>query len=198
MAATQLAVKHTYSIGGVNMNESRTVAGNIAVAVNENVPRAKSGTLSVRTDNTTGTMVLETGHGITTGAKVDIYFTGGCRRNVTVGTVSGTSVPISGGSGNNLPIATSAVQAMVPVAVAVGVALAQIQALVGYASRVGQMTFYKTTTEVGYWNFTLAGTKEWDINSGDTVPLSDDITSVKLSHNDTANTRTMQVGVLAD
>jgi|GEM_PF-1034786 len=64
---------------------------------------ADAGTLSTRTDADEGTISLSTGHGITTADQVDLYWTGGARYNVTVGTVSGNSVPFSGGTGDDLP-----------------------------------------------------------------------------------------------
>lgn len=99
-----------------------TVGGRIArsgtAGVVYEIPLAggKTGTLSTRTDDETGTLTLESGHGITTGAIIDLYWSGGSRRNITVGTVSGTSVPIGAddsGFGSNLPTATTAVIACV-------------------------------------------------------------------------------------
>lgn len=68
-------------------------------------------TLTTRTSATAGTITAPSGHGITTGATIDLYWmavintynTAQVRRNVTVGTVSGTSIPFSGGEGNDLP-----------------------------------------------------------------------------------------------
>lgn len=83
------------------------------------VPPAAAGTLTTRTDNQTGTLTMsDAGHGITTGAVIDLYWEGGARYGITVGTVSGTSVPIGAddsGHGNNLPVATTPITAMIPV-----------------------------------------------------------------------------------
>lgn len=78
------------------------------------VPAAKVGTLSTRTDSDTGTLTMGAGHGFTTGVVIDIFWSGGSRYGVTVGTVAGDSVPIDGGTGDNLPTATTAITAMVP------------------------------------------------------------------------------------
>lgn len=103
----------TGDVGGVpiNSNITRTAEGNVGQSVT--VAAAQSGTLSTRTNNTDGTLTLGTGHGITTGAKIDLYWATGRRYNVTVGTVATNSVPISSGSGDNLPLATTAVTAAV-------------------------------------------------------------------------------------
>ncbi len=71
--------------------------------------------LTTRTSATAGTITAPSGHGVTTGASIDVYWmevisgynTARIRRNVTVGTVSGTSIPFSGGEGDDLPTASS-------------------------------------------------------------------------------------------
>lgn len=82
------------------------------------LPVAKTGTLTTRTDNNTGTLTMDSGHGITTGQRLDIYWTEsgvkGHRRGVTVGSVSTNSVPIDLGAGDNLPTNNTAVTAQVP------------------------------------------------------------------------------------
>jgi hypothetical protein len=68
-------------------------------------------TLTTRTSATAGTITAPSGHGVTTGATIDVWWVSGSsvfiRRNVTVGTVSGTSIPFSGGDGTDLPSAAS-------------------------------------------------------------------------------------------
>jgi hypothetical protein len=78
------------------------------------LPAAKAGTLTTRTDNTTGTITGASGHGIVTADRIDLYWPGGQRRNVLVGTVAGTSIPFSGGTGDNLPAASTAVTFVKP------------------------------------------------------------------------------------
>lgn len=68
---------------------------------------ARAGTLTARTDNDTGSATLLTGHGITTGALVDVYWDGGARHNMTVGTVATNVVPLDGGVGDNFPVLTT-------------------------------------------------------------------------------------------
>jgi len=75
---------------------------------------AKSGSLTTRTDNNTGVLTMNTGHGITTGQRLDVYWSDGLRYGMTVGTVSVNSVPIDLGGGDNLPVLNTAITAMVP------------------------------------------------------------------------------------
>lgn len=79
--------------------------------------RSSSATLSTRTNATSGVLTGQSGHGITTGQTLDyiVWNDGGSpptariRRSVTVGTVSGTSIPFSGGAGYDLPSSSSTV-----------------------------------------------------------------------------------------
>jgi len=110
-----MSVNITYGVSvsgsGISMQSAIVRTGSAPIGLYETLPAAKTGTLSTRTNDTSGTLTLESGHGITTAAVIDLYWDGGSRYGVTVGTVSGTSVPISGGAGDNLPIATTAVTA---------------------------------------------------------------------------------------
>jgi len=97
----------TYSLsiqGSGNSIQSQVVrTGSAPIGLDEVLPVARSGQLTTRTDNTTGTLTMSAGHGITTAAVIDLYWTGGVRYGVVVGTVATNSVPISGGAGDNLP-----------------------------------------------------------------------------------------------
>lgn len=62
---------------------------------------AKAGTLTTRTNNTQGVVTLASGHGQTTGT-FDLYWAGGSRYGVS-GTVSGDTITLSSGAGDNLP-----------------------------------------------------------------------------------------------
>lgn len=100
----------TYSVAvtGLGGNISRQLSreADAGIALDVSVPKGYAGTLSTRTDNETGTLTLSSGHAITTGMIVDLYWSGGKRTGITVGTVSVNSVPIGAddsGSGNNLP-----------------------------------------------------------------------------------------------
>lgn len=105
--------------------DGNSIAGNISITGDASpntkisVPVAWGGTLTTRTDDDTGTLTMtDAGHLITTGAVIDLYWSGGTRRRVVVGTVSGTSVPfgaVTVGAGDNLPIATTAIVAAIRV-----------------------------------------------------------------------------------
>jgi hypothetical protein len=92
-----------------------TIASDLAIPFSVTLEAAKTGSLTTRTNNTTGTLTMAASHGITTGARLDLYWSGGSRRGITVGTVSVNSVPFSGGAGDNLPVQDTAITAQVPV-----------------------------------------------------------------------------------
>jgi hypothetical protein len=99
--------------GGLSIQSSINRSGSALIALAEVLPAAKTGTLSTRTDDTDGELTMTAGHGITTGSIIDLYWDGGVRYGVVVGTVATNAVPFSGGSGDNLPIATTAITATV-------------------------------------------------------------------------------------
>lgn len=81
-------------------------------AISVTVPAGKASTAWTKADDNTGTATLAADHGIETGQVVDVYWSGGFRAAVTVGTVSGTSVPLgtdNSGSGDNYPVSTTAI-----------------------------------------------------------------------------------------
>jgi hypothetical protein len=83
-----------------------------ALETETSVPRGYAGTLTTRTSASVGTITLSAGHAILTGDVVDLYWTAGGvgqRARVVVGTVAGTSVPITGGGGTDLPAQVSAI-----------------------------------------------------------------------------------------
>ncbi len=73
--------------------------------------RGTYSTLSTRTNATSGTITAPSGHGVVSDSTIDLvwqefdtpYYVAKVRRGVLVGTVSGTSIPFSGGEGHDLP-----------------------------------------------------------------------------------------------
>lgn len=72
-----------------------------------------TGELTTRTDNDTGVITIPnvgtTAHGITTANTVDLVWVGGTRQNMTVTGVAGTAVSVDGGTGTNLPAASTTI-----------------------------------------------------------------------------------------
>lgn len=113
----QARIQKSFGCAGESINGVFVAAGVGIVACQPTIAAAKGGTLSVRGSNTAGSLALGAGHGITTGMIIDIFWTvggvSGHRAGVSVGTVSGNTVPFSGGGGDNLPILTSVMSCMI-------------------------------------------------------------------------------------
>jgi hypothetical protein len=191
-------VNNQVTVAGLTFNAQRSVESDGAVILSPTLPAAVSGTLSTRTDNTTGTLTLASGHGVTTGARLDVYFGNGLRRyGVTVGTVSGTSVPISGGTGDNLPVLNAAVTAMVPVLENFPVAGGDLKGLFFGCDAPAVAVIRKSgpATVVALTATGSTGSYQWDAGSGVTNPFGTDVSvDVYLSHGGTASRQLRLVG----
>jgi len=154
------------------------------------IPAAKTGTLTTRTDANTGSLTMSASHGITDGQLLDVFWSSGSRRGMTVGTVSTNVVPIDGGSGDDLPIATTAITAMVPVAVEFVVDGDTVLGFGVTSAAIGYIVFIDDAAAViaaATYKITTAGYgKVWATGSPGTNPLAGDVTSlVKFSHGQT-------------
>lgn len=113
--SNQLVIQNQYTLNGRVYQNTQTITEDGLISKIVTLSAAKSGTLTTRTDNDTGELTMSGGHGITTGARLDVYWEGGSRRGMTVGTVSSNQVPIDGGTGDNLPADETTITASVPV-----------------------------------------------------------------------------------
>ncbi len=184
----------------------------------DDLPVAKIGELTTRTDSNTGTLTMETGHGITTAAKLDVYWlddvdlgaTAGSRRTVTVGTVSGNSVPIDLGAGDNLPPLNTAVTAMVPVATGLVADFTDVTAFgmsiigISDASRCTVSLGAQGTAYVEGGSIILNGpdwgnTAAWANEKFGTTPLAaGSVDTLLVSHGDSANAGTFRLSLGLD
>lgn len=185
-------------VGGAPMNTSisRTADGQISHEVQ--VPAAKTGTLTTRTTDTTGTLTMTTGHGFVTGDKIDLYWTGGRRLNVSCGTVVGDSVPISGGSGDILPTQGTAITAMKQVTVDTDFDGAKLKIIGMTSSARGRVGFYEATTEEV--SVDLAANEAWlwwEGGSGTNPLLNTVVSSLGVTQAGTTPA-TLRLGLLYD
>ena len=99
----------TITVGGISMNSvvTKTDEGQIGQEVSFDAP--DSGTLTTRTDDDTGVVTLSEGHGITTGTKVNVFWSGGERRGMDA-TVAGNAVTVDAGAGDVFPAQDTAVE----------------------------------------------------------------------------------------
>lgn len=188
--------------------EDLTSTGTVLVQVSPSIPAAKPGQLTTRTDANTGTLTMESGHGISTGQTIIIFWSGGGRRSI-VGTVSGDSVPFDNGSGDDLPANLTEITASITTTVlGLGGSLfaAESPELMGVAVKclVGAYAgFYDTTTALIHEAFVDAGVGwSWNAASGEANPLNaaagGAIEEIRFAQADDTAARTITVGTVAD
>lgn len=190
------AVQRIMKIGSTVFRQTRTVVANAELLRELAVAPAKNGTLTSRTDANTGILTMAGGHGITTGAKLDVYFSGGMRRQMTVGTVTVNVVPIDLGSGDDLPLVNGVITAMIPVSTEFRVDGSDCVAIGATASKRAQVVL--ATVSNAEETALLVATKNiaamWDSGDGSANPITGDvITQAFITHEDSTNTVTVTV-----
>lgn len=185
------------SANGVSINAQSTVtiSGETVVLANPDVPPAVEGTLSARTNDTSGTLTMSTGHGITTGQRVDLYWTlSGVDYKcygATVGTVSGNSVPIASVAGGDaLPVANTTIYVGKCVEVPFSFDADTLDAIVWTAGIVGGYIVLNDGTYNLEPKYLAAGSSDyWHTSIGTVNPLAGELPTVAyLSHRDTSYT----------
>lgn len=191
-------ITKTMSMGGVNFNSGTTVTADAAIVNEESVAAGYAGTLTARGSDTAGTVTTTaTPTGVTEGDRADLYWSGGCRRGVAVGTVTEKAIAVSGGSGDNLPVQTTAITIVEPMFLDIIVDGDNVDTIMLYTAKLGQFVFVSSgDTEEYAVELPAAGSWEWNEADGFTNPIAgDDIIGVYVSHGDTA-AATMRVGIL--
>ena len=133
--------------------------------------------------------------------EIDLFCSGsGAQRAVTLGTVSGNSCPFSGGAGDNLPPATTAITAMLPVSNVLSVPVgANVDVIYAFSPVQGYVVFVdNSSADITACVYKIKGVTDshgWDSGNGVTNPLSGVIVSgVKFSHGD-VNPQVLEAGV---
>lgn len=197
---SQITVNTT--IAGITFAQTRNVSSEAAIAQERTIPAAQAGSLTTRTSTTVGTITMTSGaHTITTGARIDIYWTEagvkGCRRGVTVGTVAGTSVPFTVGSGDVLPTNLTAVTVALPVSLATGLSGNKLKALIlGAPEAQTQFVLCSSgNTEELAKNLTQGEVFYWESGQiGTTNPIAGDtIVNTFVSHSDATGAKRVQI-----
>lgn len=203
--STQLTHGQSVSGGGLSIQASVSRTGSGSIALSDTVVAAKSGTLTTRTDNNTGTLTMASGHGFTDGQIIDIYWDGGVQYGVVIGTVSVNSVPIDSGIGDNLPSASTAITAALRTTANVyidGDNTKLIAVLLSTLDRTiataGHAEFYDAADDlIAELDLVTNVPRVFDIEGGATNPFTGDpITYVKLSQANTSATETYAVTVI--
>jgi hypothetical protein len=184
------------AVDGSSINESTSLTNNSTVKRTQSLPAAKIGALTTRTDDNTGVLTMNASHGITDAVKLDVYWAGGSRRNMTVGTVSVNSVPIDGGSGDNLPDDETAITAMIPVVTEVrfdGDDL-KLLAMTAQAKATVLLSGDDDAEDYAFVILEANKLKFWQSGFGETNPVATDvITKAHMSHGDSSRAKTVTI-----
>lgn len=196
-------------IGSLSINKSVTRTGDHENNYSVSLPAAETGVLTTRTSDSVGTITMDdAGHTIQTADVIDLFWTGGgVRYGVTVGTVSGTSVPITGGSGDVLPASSTALAVDEQVVVNTVIDGDNIQ-IIGLMLENPDAT----STALGHVDMQDSGPatieeidltsnvpRVYDIVGGDTnVFTGNVIQTTKASNGDSANACTLKIMSLED
>jgi len=201
-------VTHAQSIsgGGVTIQPlpiARTNSG--AIGLEDTLEAAKIGQLTTRTDNTDGELTMAASHGITTAAVIDLYWTGGVRYGVVVGTVATNAVPISGGSGDNLPSNMTAITAVIQKSINLAIdgdetdILAVILETNDKSVRTAAHIQFRDASndEIAEVDLITNVPQVWDIAGGSANPFTGDpITNLKCSQGNSTTTETYTLKII--
>ncbi len=190
----------TLTVDGVAYQQTVTGSSDGKEEQKPSVPAAKVGVLTTRTDADTGTCTMASGHGFVTSDKVDVFWNGGSRRNLTA-TVTGDSAVLDGGSGDVLPAAATAITAMKPVERPFTVDGDTVDALTVKCPVSGWVVIRDSLDAVlAAYQIppNLGGAKVWAAGGGEANPLAGVVADhVLFSHGDSAQAQTMEAVALS-
>ena len=196
------------SIGGISIAKSINRTGDHTNTYEVVLPAAEGGSLTTRTSDTVGTITMtDAGHTITTGAVIDIFWSGGKQYAVTVGTVSGTSVPFTGGTGDVLPASSTAVTVDEQIDITTVIDGDNVK-LLGIVLEIADTA----STAAGHLDMQDVGAatiesvdlvantpRVWDITGGDTNVFTGNVIELtKAGNGDSTNSATLKILSLED
>src|SRR6516225_8744792 len=179
---------------GSSFNQTVTITTDGVIKKDPSIPAAKVGSLTVRTDNTNGSLTFGAGHGFNTGDLMSIYWTDATtglimsRRRTSV-TVAGNVVSFTGGLGDNLPpLNTANMAGSKPVVEDLVVTGSNVHAMVCQTPSPGTITFLLadgTTVVSEYYMPALNGdSRSWYLGSGVTNPFQGQaVAKISFTHN---------------
>ena len=185
-------------LAGKTFSESTTIVSDAVIGREEVVPAAKSGVLTTRVSDTAGTITMDSAtHTVTTGARIDIYFSGGVTLAATVGTVAGTAVPFTLGTGDVLPSASTVVAVSLPEKTVLDVIGDNIKSIVMFPTKRGAFLFTGSDEVADFTRVLGDGiAAHYYDGDGTTNPVpGDTLAFVFMSHGDTTGGQVMRYAV---
>jgi hypothetical protein len=117
--SVKMRITETVTLGGVTLTMNKVLTTDKAVIVSptDGAAVAIAANLSVRTNNSNGTLTFANGtvaSFIGSGKRLDLKWANGTRVGEAGGTVSGANIPITLGNGDNLPVLGTTINVSVP------------------------------------------------------------------------------------
>jgi hypothetical protein len=203
---TSIALTQVISGGGISIQSLPVIRTNSGpIALEDSLDAAKSGTLTTRTDDTDGELTMAASHGITTAAVIDLYWAGGVRYGVVVGTVATNAVPISGGSGDDLPADETAITAVVQKSINLSIdgdnadVIAVVLETVDKSLRTAGHVQFRDSSNAEIAEIDLVSNvpQVWDIAGGSANPFTGNpITNLKASQGNVTATETYTLKIV--
>lgn len=193
------------TIGGIQISETITREGDHPNPYEISLPVASSGTVTNRTNNVLTDVALLANHGLTNGT-YDCFFSGGVRYG-TAAAITGNTMTLSGGDGDNFPVNTTACQVSKVTAINTAIDGDGIELIA-----IELKSQNTTTTKVGHVKFMDAANntvaeldlventpRVWDIAGGAANAfVGEKITHAEAAMNDTALAATLYIASLED
>lgn len=194
-ATASISIRTT--VAGVTISQSITRNEEVESHASIALPAGKAGTLTTRTDDNTGVATVATGHGITTSDKVSVFWTGGSRYNVTVTATTSTTISIDSGSGDNLPLATTALVVTKEVTAAIDVDGDKIVAIATKTTQRSSVEF-KTAVPASVVRYDMAANEgRFYVEGVDmTNDLAGEVIASVVAANGTTTDATLDIGLL--
>jgi hypothetical protein len=195
-------VSKNVNIGGQSSSENQQLSDQISVVASPptaGVPVAQASTLTAASGQSGTLTMANPSHGITTGQRLDLYWANGQKYGVTSGTVAGTSVPVSGGTGTNLPSTGTGVMAGICVNVPFNLTGSNITLLTAFAPQQGYFVYESGGGDIVGILLGPGVSYNWYAGVGYTNPLlANTVVSVWMSHSNTVTPQTaMQTSALS-
>lgn len=193
------------TLGGITISEIVTREGDHPNPYEPTLPVASSGTVTNRTNNALTDVALLANHGLTNGT-YDCFFSGGVRYG-TAAAITGNTMTLSGGDGDNFPVNTTACQVSKVTAINTAIDGDEIELIAielktqnTTKTKVGHIKFMDTANNtVAEIDLVENTPRIWDIAGGAANPFTGEkITHAEAAMNDTALTATLYIASLED
>ncbi len=196
MPSATLTVSTT--IGGIGITGKVIRSGETPLATEVNVPAAKTGTLTTRTDANTGVVTAQAGHGFITGDVIDVYWAAGAHFSMAA-TVSGNAITLDAGDGDDLPSTTTAVTLSKRVVIDQGFDGDNLKVLLISMTRKGSVRLQDDTVTVLAANLEAGEAYNWASGVGVVNPLAATaVVQIFASNQSSAGANVIQIGALLD